>query len=110
MALHYNRDGYAFRADAAGLAIEPGQKPITLNRTELAQLGLQPRDDHQIPLESAAPKEDITGRIMSALAEAIRRCRGPEEAWMAQDLTRAMVLIGGLDEEVAQRILDQEGV
>ena len=29
---------------------------------------------------------------------------------MAQDLKRAMVLIGGLDEEVAQRILDQEGV
>jgi hypothetical protein len=28
---------------------------------------------------------------------------------MAQDLKRAMVLIGGLDEEMAQRILDQEG-
>jgi hypothetical protein len=41
--------------------------------------------------------------------EAIRRCRGPEQAWMAQDLKRAMILIGGLDEEMAQRILDQEG-
>jgi len=29
---------------------------------------------------------------------------------MAQDLKRAMVLIGGLDDEVAQRILDQGGV
>ena len=29
---------------------------------------------------------------------------------MAQDLKRAMVLIGGLDEEVAQRILEQEGI
>jgi hypothetical protein len=28
---------------------------------------------------------------------------------MAQDLKRAMILIGGLDEEMAQRILDQEG-
>src|SRR5881409_3701847 len=27
-----------------------------------------------------------------------------EETWMAQDLKRAMILIGGLDEEVAQRI------
>ena len=27
----------------------------------------------------------------------------------ALDLKRAMILIGGLDEEVAQRILDQEG-
>src|SRR6185369_11398944 len=99
MALHYSRDGYTFRADAAGLVIEPGQRPLTLNRSELGQLGLQPRDDHQIPLESVSPKEDITGRIMSALHEAIGRCKGPEEAWMAQDLTRAMVLIGGLDEE-----------
>jgi hypothetical protein len=29
---------------------------------------------------------------------------------MAQDLKRAMVLIGGLDEEMVQRILDQEGI
>ena len=72
--------------------------------------GLQPRDDSQISLGAESGKGDVTGRILSALNEAIRRCRGPEESWMAQDLKRAMVLIGGLDEEVAQRILDQEGV
>ena len=33
-----------------------------------------------------------------------------EESWTAQDLRRDMVLIGGLDEEVTQRILDQEGI
>ena len=109
MALNYTRDGFTFRADAQGLTIEPGPRPITLSREELSRLGLQPRDDYRIPIESAAPKEDVTGRILSALNEAIRRCRGPEETWMAQDLKRAMVLIGGLDEEVAQRILDQEG-
>ena len=48
--------------------------------------------------------------ILTALQEAISRCRGPEESWMAQDLHRAMILIGGLDEEVAQKILDQEGM
>ena len=110
MPLHYARDGYTFRADAQGLSIEPGARPITLGRGELDQLGLQPRDDYQIPHEGTSPKEDVTGRIMSALHEAIGRCKGPEEAWMAQDLKRAMVLIGGLDEEVAQRILDQEGL
>ena len=61
-------------------------------------------------VESTDSKEDVTGRILTALKEAISRCRGPEESWMAQDLKRAMILIGGLDEEVAQRILDQEGV
>jgi hypothetical protein len=39
-----------------------------------------------------------------------QRCRGLEEAWVAQDLKRAMILISGLDEEMAQRILDQEGI
>jgi hypothetical protein len=53
---------------------------------------------------------DETDRVLSALQKAISRCRGPEESWMAQDLKRAMILIGGLDEEVAQRILDQDGL
>jgi hypothetical protein len=111
MPLHYTRDGYSFRADAGGLTIEPGSKPVTLNRHELAQLGLGPQDDHRIPLAAEKPvqEDDITARIMAALHEASKRCR-PEEVWMAQDLRRAMILIGGLDEEVAQRILDQEGI
>jgi|GEM_PF-6715467 len=110
MALHYNRDGYTFRADAQGLSIEPGPRPITLGRGELDQLGLQPRDDYRIPHEGTSSKEDVTGRIMSTLHEAISRCKGPEEAWMAQDLKRAMILVGGLDEKMVQQILDQEGV
>jgi hypothetical protein len=109
MPLHLTRDGYTFRADADGLTIDPGPKSITLGRHDLAQLGLQPRDDFQIPLGAETEKGDVTGRILSALNESIRRCRGPEEAWMAQDLKRAMILIGGLDEEMAQTILDQEG-
>lgn len=110
MALHYARDEFTFRADAPSLTIEPGPKPITLNREELEQLGVQHRDDYRIPVRQGAEQAGVTDRILTALNEAIRRCRGPEEAWMAQDLKRAMVLIGGLDEEVAQRILDQEGV
>ena len=63
-----------------------------------------------IPLTVEAEGVDVTDRILVALAEALKRCRGPEEAWMAQDIKRAMVLIGGLDEKVAQKILDQEGL
>ena|SRR5713101_9223366 len=83
MPLHYTRDGYTFCADAQGLTIEPGPRLFTLSGDELTQLGLQPWDDYRIPIDSAAPKEDITGRILSALNEAIRPCRGPEETWMA---------------------------
>ena|SRR5437773_4796528 len=111
MPLHYRKAGYTFRADAQSVAIEPGPKPITLTRQELRQFGLEIRDDHKILLtEVPAEREPAIDAIVSALSEALKRCRGPEEAWMAMNLRRAMVLVGGLDEKVAQEILDQEGV
>ena len=109
MPLHYTREGYTFRADVPGLTIESGPKPITLPRTELEQAGLQIRDHYKVPRCRKQENADISDRILAALHEAISRCRGPEESWMAQDLMRAIILIGGLDEEVAQRVLDQEG-
>jgi hypothetical protein len=111
MALHCSRDGYTFRADAQSLAIEPGLKPITLTRSELEKLGLEIRDHHRITFpEFATVREPVIEAILSALNESLKRCRGPEEAWMAMSLKRAMVLVGGLDEKIAQQILDQEGV
>jgi hypothetical protein len=110
MPLHHSRDGYKFRADAQTLTIDPGLQPITLARSELEQLGLRFRDDYQVPLTSTEERGGVIDPIMSALEEAIRRCRGPEESWMALHLRRAMILVGGLDEKVAKQILDQEGV
>ena len=111
MPLHYTRDGYTFCADAQGLTIEPGPEPIALNRQELAHLGLEPADEFRIPVtaETGGKPHQLIDRILAVLDKAVRRYLGTEEAWMAQDLRRAMVLIGGLDEEAAQRILDQEG-
>ena len=108
MALHHSRDGYAFSADAQSQTIEPGPKPITLSRPELEQLGLTIHDEHQLRLDTEATSPDLIDAILSALNEAAKRCRGPEESWMAMNLRRAMVLIGGLDEKVVQEILDQE--
>jgi hypothetical protein len=110
MPLHYSRNGYTFRADQQGLAIEPGPEPITLTRAELEQLGVIPRDDYQIPLGAEGESGASIDRMVIALAEAMKRCHGTEDAWMAQDLRRAMVVIGGLDEATAQSILDQERV
>jgi hypothetical protein len=110
MQLHYSRNGYTFRADQQGLTIEPGPDRITLSRAELEQLGVIPKDEYPIPLgaegESGAPID----RMVIALAEAMKRCHGTEDAWMAQDLRRARDVIGGLDEATAQSILDREGV
>ncbi len=110
MPLHYSRDGYTFRADAGSLTIEPGPKAATLSRSELEQLGLTIKDDYQVPLTGGHESRGAIDGILAALKGALSRCRGPEEAWMAMDLKRAMILIGGLDEETARQILDQEGL
>ncbi len=109
MALHYSRDGYTFSADAASLSIDPGPNPITLNRSELEQLGLAIRDDYQVPLSDEDRDGHIITGIISTLAEAVRKLEGPRDAWARRNLRRAMTLIGGLDEKTPQEILDQEG-
>ena len=110
MPLNYSKDGYTFRADAGSLTIEPGPKAATLSRAELEQLGLTIKDDYQVPLTGGHESRGVIDSILAALKEALTRCRGPEEIWMARDLKRAMILIGGLDEATARQILDQEGV
>ena len=110
MSLHFSKDGYTFSADAGSLTIEPGPKAATLNRAELEQLGLTIQDDYQVPLTGGHESRGAIDGILAALKEALSRCRGPEETWMALDLKRAMILIGGLDEETARQILDQEGL
>ncbi len=110
MALHYNRDGYSFSADAASLFIDPGPNPITLTRSDLEQLGLAIRDDYQVPLSDEDREGHIITGILSTLAEVVRKLEGPRDAWARRNLRRAMTLIGGLDEKMGQEILDQEGV
>jgi hypothetical protein len=110
MPLHYSKDGYTFRADAGSLTIEPGPGSITLNRSELEQMGLAIRDDYQVPLKVAPEQRSPIGDILATLSEALRRFEGQANQWKRRDLRRAMVLVGGLDEKTAQEILDQEGM
>src|SRR5437867_2503182 len=110
MSLHFSKDDYTFRADAGSLTIEPGPKAATLNRAELGQLGLTIQDAYQVPVTSEHESRGVIESILAALNEALTRCRGPEDIWMARDLKKAMVLIGGLDERMPLEILDQEGV
>ena len=63
-----------------------------------------------MPLTGGHESRGVIDGILAALKEALNRCRGPEESWMAVDLKRAMILIGGLDEEMARQILNQEGL
>jgi hypothetical protein len=66
MPLHYTRDGYTLRADADGLTIDPGPKPITLGRQELAQLDLQ----HPATI-SRFRSELMAGRMMSLVESSL---------------------------------------
>src|SRR5947209_8173090 len=109
MPLHFNKNDYTFRVGAGSLTIEPGPRPTTLSRGELMQLGIEVRDDYRVPLTGAHEPHGVIEGILAALKEALTRCHGPEEIWMAGDLKKAMVLIGGLDEATAHEILNQEG-
>lgn len=109
MSLHSSKDGYIFRGDAGSLTIEPGTRPITLSRSELEQVGLAIRDDYQVPLHEPAEHGSLIGSILATLSESLRKFEGQANAWKRRNLRRAMVLLGGLDEKMAQEILDQEG-
>lgn len=52
----------------------------------------------------------LVASILSALLEALTRCESQKLARTRCNLRRAMVLIGGMDEETDQRIISQEGV
>ncbi len=86
MAPQYNRDGYTFSADAASLNIDPGDKPITLGRAELEQLGLAIRDDYRVPLSDEDREGHVITGILSTLAEAVRKLEGPRDAWARRNL------------------------
>ena len=106
MALHYSRDNYTFSADAHTVKIQPGPKPITLQRWELDQLGLAIRDDYQILLADQQDEGQLIAGILSALTESLTRREGSKHAWTRRSLRRAIVLIGGMDEASAREILD----
>ena len=48
--------------------------------------------------------------ILMSLSEVLRKYEGTSVAWTHRNLYRAIVLIGGLDEQDTVKILEQEGV
>jgi hypothetical protein len=109
MALCNSREGYTFTADADGLRIEPGAKPIHLNRSALERLGLAVRDDYQVPLARTVEGGSIVGGILGTLSQALRQMEGSGHGGDRRNIRRAMALVGGLDRKMAQTILDREG-
>ena len=109
MPLHFSKDGYTFRADAGGLVIEPGPKPVHLNRSELEKLGLAIRDDYQVPIARAGEGGSLVGGILGTLSQALKQLEGSVHVGDRRNIRRAMALVGGLDKKTAQIILDKEG-
>src|SRR6266849_9497689 len=109
MPLHYSREGYNFTADADGLMIEPGPKPVHLDRSELEKLGLAVRDDYQVPLAPEGEGGSLTGGILGTLSQALKKFEGWRHGLDRQNIRRAMVLVGSLGEKAAQTILGKEG-
>jgi len=109
MSLHFNKNGYTFRVDAGNLTIEPGPRPIHLNRSELEKLGLGVRDDYQVPIARAGEGGSLVGGILGTLSQALKQLEGSGHGGDRRNIRRAMALVGGLDKKTAQTILSKEG-
>jgi hypothetical protein len=48
--------------------------------------------------------------ILTSLYAAVLRCDRPGDVWTRRNLERAIVLIGGMDDEQAAEILREEGL
>lgn len=48
--------------------------------------------------------------ILASLYSVALRCDGPADAWARRNLERAIVLVGGMDEEEVAEILEDEGI
>ena len=108
-------EGYQITTTSGGLRIrttEHHADPITLSKEQLAQFGLQFIDDHHIPLTAQGNPDGVLDGILASLNRAIEFSgnRGAEGKWDVDNLRRAMILLGGLDEDVVERILREEGM
>ena len=109
MSLHFSKDGYTFSANVDGMTIEPGPKPIHLNRSALEKLGLAVRDDYQVPIARAGEGGSLVGGILGTLSQALKQLEGSGHVGDRRNIRWAMALVGGLDKKAAQIILDKEG-
>jgi hypothetical protein len=109
-------EGYQITSTSGGLRVKQIRQhpePLTISREDLAKFGLQFIDDHHIPLNAQAELNGVLDRILASLNRAIEMMGSQadkERKWDIDNLRRAMILLGGLDEEVVERILRGEGL
>jgi hypothetical protein len=109
-------EGYRLTTTAGTLRIEPAgamQYPFTLDRVALARFGLWFIDDHYLEVQSSPEATGIVDAMLGTIGRAIEVLRTqrdhPAYRWDVENLKRAFVVLGGLDEDGVQRILDEEG-
>ena len=111
------REGFRITSTGEGLRIQTVSyhaDPIELNREQLAQFGLHFEQDHFIPLEKDKKPEGVVDKILASLLHAMELMlqQGSDKKWKwdIANLRRAFTILSGLDEEVVQKILDEERV
>ncbi len=107
-------EGYRITSTSDGLLIETTDHhpfPLKLSREALAQFKLHFEQDHYIPMNTEEAPTGILNGILASLNHAIELMEEERERkWDVLNIRRAMILLGGLDEEVAERILREEGM
>ncbi len=109
-------EGYRLTTTAGGLQIDTiraDPRPLRLDLKQLARLGLRLADDHYIEVQLGQKATGIVVKMRESLSRAIDLMKLQERRgswkWDIDNLKRAWTVLGGLDEEAVQGILDEEG-
>lgn len=110
-------EGYQITSTSGGLRIKATDhhaEPLTLTRVELAKFGLRLADDHHIPLNPEGEPEGVLDGLLGSVLRAIALMQKQKGAkkweWDVQNLRRAFIVLGGLDEKVVEKIVREEGM
>lgn len=109
-------EGYRVTSTSTELGIEATlehPRPLRLDREKLAAFGLRFAADHDIGVMSKPEIPGIVENMLGSLdraAELMIRTK-PRSEWKPdiENLKRIYIILGGLDENVIQQILDGEG-
>ena len=103
------REGYRITNTARGLMIEPigsDQRSLELTGAQLASYGLR-----YSPVGKTKLPQGIVAKMLATLDRAAQLMitQKPKSKWKwdMENLKQVFTIIGGLDEEVVQRILDE---
>lgn len=108
-------EGYRLTTTSGGIRIEPvgpTQYAFSLDREALARFGLRFIDDHYLEVRRRPEATGILNSMLESIGRAIEVLRTRRETaafqWDIENLQRAFLVLGRLDEDGVKKLLDAQ--